>query len=261
MLPAALLATLVIGLVGASAVAVTRTLSTSGATAAAGAQLVAGPVLRVSRSDVRPPEVELPSAPPAAEVKVTGASFVFHDDAADLHALPDSTSTLVVVVPPDAKVGTTGETRDAFTQVVFADKVGWVRTDALVTGRAPSMQQCVSGSGVEKGLQPDTVRVHRVICALFPQITRFGGRGGGGEHASGRALDIMVKDVELGTTVAMLARQHAHELGISQVIWRQHIWTTQRAGDGWRPMKDRGSATANHMNHVHVTTYGNRGTL
>jgi hypothetical protein len=33
------------------------------------------------------------------------------------------------------------------------------------------------------------------------------------------------------------------------------------AGGGWRPMDDRGSSTANHMDHVHVTTFGNRGTL
>ena len=53
----------------------------------------------------------------------------------------------------------------------------------------------------------------------------------------------------------------AAQLGISQVIWRQHIWTVQMAGSGWRSMDDRGSPTANHMDHVHVTTYGDRGTL
>jgi hypothetical protein len=254
--------TAIVGLVVGSTFAVSSVLS---ATSESGArtQLVAdtsGNIV-VSRGDVRPPEVELPSAPPAAEVEVTDASFVFHDDAADLYNMPDATSNVIVVIPPDAKVGTTGSVSGDYTQVVYADKVGWVKTKSLVTGRPLSKTACKSGSGVEKGLQPDTIRVHRVVCALFPQITRFGGRSGGGEHATGQALDIMTKDVELGTTIATVMRAHAKELGVSQVIWRQHIWTVQMSGGGWRPMKDRGSSTANHMDHVHVTTYGNRGTL
>ena len=192
---------------------------------------------------------------------MTGATFVFHDDAADLYAMPDDTTDVVVVVAPDSKVGTTGETSNGFTQVVFADKVGWVKTDSLVTGRSLVMTACASGDGVEKGLQPDTIRVHRAVCALFPQITRYGGLGGGGEHATGQALDIMTKNLELGTAIANLVGQHWRELGVSQIIWQQHIWTAQRSGDGWRPMNSRGSDTANHKDHVHVTTLGNAGTL
>lgn len=258
----ALSATAILGLVLGSTFAVSnvmRATSVSGAKA----QLVADSSGRivVSRGDVRPPEVELPSAPPAAEVEVTGASFVFHDDAADLYTMPDATSTVIVVMPPDSKVGTTGGVSGDYSQIVFADKVGWVKTTSLITGRPLSTAACKSGSAVENGLQPDTVLVHRVVCALFPQITRFGGRSGGGEHATGQAIDIMTKDVELGTTIATVMRAHAKELGISQVIWRQHIWTVQMSGGGWRAMKDRGSPTANHMDHVHVTTYGHSGTL
>jgi hypothetical protein len=44
-----------------------------------------------------------------------------------------------------------------------------------------------------------------------------------------------------------------------EVIYRQHIWTVQRSSEGWRPMSDRGSPTANHMDHVHVSVYGNSG--
>lgn len=255
-------ATAIVALVTISAVVVGGVLSAAERSSAS-VQMVADPMAAASssRAAFRVPRIALPSAPPASEVSVTGATFVFHDDAADLYALPDDTTDVVVVVAPDAKVGTTGETRDGFTQVVYANKVGWVKSDSLVTGRAISSVPCASGSGVEKGLKPDTIRVHRAICTIFPQITRFGGTGGGGEHASGRALDIMTKNLELGTAIAMMARQHWRELGISQVIWQQHIWTAQRAGDGWRPMDPRGSETANHKDHVHVTTYGNSGTL
>jgi hypothetical protein len=39
------------------------------------------------------------------------------------------------------------------------------------------------------------------------------------------------------------------------VIWSQHIWTVQRSSEGWRAMPDRGSTTANHYDHVHVSVY------
>jgi hypothetical protein len=255
-------ATAIVALVSASAFAIGGVLSVT-ERAGADAQLVADPsaAISTSRGGYRKPNIVLPSAPAASEVTVTGATFVFHDDAADLYAMPDDTTEVVVVVAPDSKVGTTGETSNGFTQVVFADKVGWVKTDSLVTGRALSMSSCATGSGVETGLQPDTVRVYRAVCALFPQITGYGGRGGGGEHAAGRALDIMTKNLELGTAIANLVGQHWRELGVSQIIWQQHIWTAERSGDGWRPMESRGSDTANHKDHVHVTTFGNAGTL
>jgi hypothetical protein len=202
-----------------------------------------------------------PSTAAASEVDVTGISFTDPDKAAKLFAMPDETSEAVVAIAPRSQVGITGTTHEGFTQVAYADKVGWVRTNSLVTGGPLSSGPCASGNGVEKGLQPDTIRVHRVACAAFPQVTRYGGVGGGGEHATGQALDIMTKDVQLGTIIAIFMREHAAELGVSQVIWRQHIWTVQMAGGGWRAMESRGSPTANHMDHVHVTTYGNRGTL
>jgi hypothetical protein len=45
-----------------------------------------------------------------------------------------------------------------------------------------------------------------------------------------------------------------------EVIYHQQIWTVQRSSEGWRSMSDRGSPTANHMDHVHVSVYGNSGT-
>jgi hypothetical protein len=260
--PVVLSATAILGLVTISAVVVGGVLSAAERSSAS-AQMVADPMAAVSASQAayRVPRIALPSAPPASEVTVTGATFVFHEDAADLYALPDDTTEVVVVIAPDSKVGTTGETRDGFTQVVYANKVGWVKSDSLVTGRSLTSSPCGSGSGVEKGLQPDTIRVHRAVCTVFPQIKSYAGLSGGGEHATGRALDIMTKDLELGTAIALMAREHWRELGVSQVIWQQHIWTSERGGDGWRPMESRGSETANHMDHVHVTTYGNSGTL
>ena len=50
-------------------------------------------------------------------------------------------------------------------------------------------------------------------------------------------------------------RANYAELGVSYIIYSQQIWSVDRAGEGWRGMSDRGSTTANHYDHVHVTTY------
>ncbi len=97
------------------------------------------------------------------------------------------------------------------------------------------------------------MRVYRAVCNNFPDITSYGGWDAHGEHSSGKAIDIMHPSVEEGYRIAEFLKAHASELGLYDVIWRQHIWTPVRAGEGWRAMPDRGSATANHFDHVHVS--------
>jgi endonuclease/exonuclease/phosphatase family metal-dependent hydrolase len=55
-----------------------------------------------------------------------------------------------------------------------------------------------------------------------------------------------------GDALAEYAKANADQLGIDYIIWWQRIWSSQRPGEGWRPMADRGSATANHRDHVHI---------
>jgi hypothetical protein len=108
---------------------------------------------------------------------------------------------------------------------------------------------------VENGLTEGAVYVYRSVCHAFPQITSYGGWDNHGEHSSGKALDIMTSDVELGTAIAEFLQAHASELHLFDILWRQHIWTPVRASEGWRLFADRGSATANHFDHVHVSVY------
>ncbi len=96
--------------------------------------------------------------------------------------------------------------------------------------------------------------VHRAICANFPEITSYGDFRSDGEHSQGIALDAMVSGSR-GQQVADFVRANAGSLGVSYVIYAQRIWSVERASEGWRPMSDRGSTTANHYDHVHVTTY------
>ncbi|MFL6059796.1 MAG: mucin-2 protein, partial [Marmoricola sp.] len=112
---------------------------------------------------------------------------------------------------------------------------------------------CAGTSGVESGLQPGAIRVYRAVCNNFPEVTSYGGRSNHGEHSTGKAIDIMTSDVELGNRIAEFLQAHATELDLFDVIWRQHIWTPVRASEGWRSMPSRGSETANHDDHVHVS--------
>ncbi|HLN76702.1 MAG TPA: SH3 domain-containing protein [Nocardioidaceae bacterium] len=120
-----------------------------------------------------------------------------------------------------------------------------------------STAPCATGSDVESGLVANGVTVHRAVCAAFPAITTYGGvrPGDPGDHGTGHALDIMIPDSSTGDQIAAWVREHATELGVSEVIWSQRIWTVQRTSEGWRLMEDRGSTTANHYDHVHVTVY------
>lgn len=104
-------------------------------------------------------------------------------------------------------------------------------------------------------LAANTQRVYEASCRNFSYVTTYGGARAGdpGEHGTGHAIDIMVSGTR-GLAIASFMRANASALGVTEVIYQQKIWTVQRASDGWRPMSDRGSATANHFDHVHVTT-------
>lgn len=85
-------------------------------------------------------------------------------------------------------------------------------------------------------------------------IYGFGAREGVSDHPLGLALDFMVYgDSTKGTELAHWVEANAKAFNVTYIIWQQHIWNISRASEGWRLMPDRGSATANHMDHVHVS--------
>ena len=53
--------------------------------------------------------------------------------------------------------------------------------------------------------------------------------------------------------IAAFLQKNASELGIEYLIWKQRIWRPATS-NSWRGMSDRGSPTANHMDHVHANT-------
>ena len=66
---------------------------------------------------------------------------------------------------------------------------------------------------------------------------------------------MVYSDSALGDAIAAYVQAHASELGVSEILWSQQIWSVARSSEGWRPFADRGSPTANHYDHVHVSVY------
>jgi hypothetical protein len=102
------------------------------------------------------------------------------------------------------------------------------------------------------GTQPNVSAAGRALMARFAipeaKVLGRGSRGtAGSDHPAGLALDFMVPAI--GDRLADYVLAHRAELGVTYVIWRQRI----NLGSGWQAMADRGSATANHMDHVHVS--------
>jgi hypothetical protein len=223
------------------------------------------------------PEVRLPS------LKVVDTEYTRVD--LNVREQADADSDLITVLDSGSKVSVTKTTRGAWQYIAYRGDGGWVKkqylveskpepagtakgasagsTPAKAAGRGDGVSgaACPGGSKVESGLTPDAVRVHRALCARFPGITAYGGVRADSlpQHPSGRALDAMVSNHGLGQEVANWVRANASQLGVSEIIFAQRIWTVQRGSEGWRGMSDRGSATANHHDHVHITVYGNSG--
>jgi len=179
----------------------------------------------------------------------------------DLNLWPTSTEQQDQIGLLDAgkKVLITGRFADQRTEIVLQGKARWV-TSGYFADEKPDVipgigGACTNGTTVSSGVSANIVKVHNAVCAAFPEISVYGTlRGGGGDHPLGRAVDIMVSGAR-GWEVANFVRAHYAELGVSYVIYSQHIWSVERGGEGWRGMSNRGSVTANHYDHVHVSTY------
>jgi len=156
------------------------------------------------------------------------------------------------------KVLVTGREAEGRSEIVVDGKSRWVTSGyfaeekPVAAAAGLSMVPCPD-PGVESGLTSDAVYVYRSVCHAFPQITSYGGWDNHGEHSSGKALDIMTSDGELGTAIADFLQAHASELNLYDILWSQQIWTPVRSSEGWRSMPSRGSDTANHNDHVHVS--------
>lgn len=111
----------------------------------------------------------------------------------------------------------------------------------------PPLEEC---STELEGTQSHVAQVGNHVLNEF-DVDSVGGqasRSGSSDHPEGLALDFMV-DEESGDAIAEYVLDHQAEFGVTYVIWQQQY----NDGDGWSTMEDRGGATANHYDHVHVS--------
>ncbi len=117
-------------------------------------------------------------------------------------------------------------------------------------------------------LTPDALAVTRCVAQQFPQISTIGTYASHQPDPT-RAVDIMIPGYRsaagraLGGVVRDWVQQRAAELGVDYIIWDEHIWSVQRAAEGWRTCGTAAAGcysgpddSAAHRNHVHVSVFG-----
>ena len=173
-----------------------------------------------------------------------------------LWSAPEQRAKELGLLEAGEKVLITGRRKAGREELAIAGQARWV-TAGYLSDEEPVAGiggECTNGSSVPSGVSPNITKVHAAVCSAFPEITTYGTFRADGEHSMGIAVDIMVSGSR-GWEVAEFVRANYAELGVNYAIYSQNIWSVQRGGEGWRGMADRGSTTANHYDHVHVTTY------
>ncbi len=248
------------GVVAAQPDASRDLMATSGFQASVGGSASRGVVVTRGSSRMAKAEKQIDAA--RKEIKATNVAVrradtrLWTTEELNLWSGPGPKDVRLGLVEAGKHVLVTGREQGGRAEIVVDGEAQWVSSDYLdaeepVEGIGGS---CTNGSSVPSGVSPNIVKVHAAVCAAFPQITTYGTFRGDGEHSQGRAVDIMVSGAT-GWAVADFVRAHYAELGVEYAIHAQKIWSVERGGEGWRGMSDRGSATANHYDHVHVTTY------
>jgi hypothetical protein len=122
-----------------------------------------------------------------------------------------------------------------------------VQQAAAEQERTASVTDC-GASGSYGGVADSVQEVGNAMECVFPghDVLGVGSRGGQSDHPGGYALDFMTTS---GDAIADCVIENKGDLGVEYVIWDQRINT----GSGWESMEDRGGATANHEDHVHIS--------
>ncbi|MDX6741896.1 hypothetical protein [Actinocorallia sp. A-T 12471] len=114
------------------------------------------------------------------------------------------------------------------------------------------------------GLTARLVTLRTAILDEFGSFPMIGCMRAGDpqDHGSGRACDFMESTGGTmpsadrkahGDAVAAWTIKNAAKYGVKYVIWQQRIYDMR--SPGWAAMSDRGSLTANHYDHVHISVF------
>lgn len=107
---------------------------------------------------------------------------------------------------------------------------------------------------MQGGLPAATQKVWKAVAKTFPKVTSLGAWGDTPHmarkscHNTGKAVDVMTRDVATHAAIVKWALANRKELGISLIISRRTKWS---AATGWKPKKYLG--TSPHTDHVHLS--------
>jgi hypothetical protein len=126
--------------------------------------------------------------------------------------------------------------------------------ESTASTSSSSPRVAVSASGISSkcssiGLTINAARLCTAVQRTFGLSSIGGYRPNAGEHSTGQAVDFMT-DGSTGDAIAEFVQANAGTYNVKYVIWEQRYW---EPGSSWELMEDRGSVTANHYDHVHVT--------
>ena len=212
------------------------------------------------RTKVAPPSITMPakfmSKAAISQAVADASKKLWTTSELNLWTQPGDKAKQAGELESGKKVLVTGRKLWGRSEIVIKGRARWVTEGYLSAEKPPTLGgPCTNGTSVPSGVSDNIEAVHAAVCANFPEITSYGTlRGGGGDHGVGRAVDIMISG-ERGWEVAEFVRENAAALGVSYVIYSQSIWSVERSGEGWRGMSNRGSTTANHYDHVHVSVF------
>jgi tape measure domain-containing protein len=113
--------------------------------------------------------------------------------------------------------------------------------------------------GSNEGLKQNAISLKDAIASMFPEITDIGGYRPNDpypDHPSGRALDVMIPPSLVGTPEGKALGDRITQYALSSGMVEYAMWQQQNWKPGQMPsgMENRGDATQNHMDHVHIYT-------
>ncbi|GAA4512948.1 ligand-binding protein SH3 [Brevibacterium yomogidense] len=218
----------------------------------AGGTVTAESSAQVSEVDTPTPEASTPSEEELQE-EIDQEREAYADSLKDDDRYADAGESSMKAVPKptktaqatDAAVGEASGGSDSGDSDASSSGGG---DDSGVSGEA-----CSVSSSIESGLTPGGRAAYRAVCAAFPEVESYGGRRSdpGSDHNSGNAVDIMTSSAT-GDRIKDYLIANRDKLNVKYVIWEQKIYASYTGWSG-RPMEDRGSVTANHYDHVHVS--------
>ncbi|XBH22982.1 M23 family metallopeptidase [Jonesiaceae bacterium BS-20] len=158
-------------------------------------------------------------------------------------------------------------------RAVYAHVTGSSALDGCGTGGAPMNCPALVPASPEKGLTPDALNLARCVAAQYSiSAGNIGGVGdrptnSKSDHPAGRAVDLMVPNwrttSKTGDAWASWIQDNAAAFGVNYIIWDAKYWYPSQPKDQWKPYSHPSGATdatSMHLDHVHVSVFGNAGT-